>query len=98
MNKTQLIRAISQDTNRTISQEKITVVLDTAVQVMKHALDSGDSVKWSGFGTLTVKNIPPKRLYSPVKKEYVLIESVRKIVFVEPRKQKSYSESMSILG
>lgn len=97
MNKTQLIRAISQDTNRTISQEKITVILDTAVQVMKHALDSGDSVKWSGFGTLTVKDVPPKRLYSPVKKEYILTESVRKIVFVEPRKQKPHSESISKL-
>lgn len=35
MNKEELIRTISQDTNRMVSQEKITMILDTAVEIMK---------------------------------------------------------------
>lgn len=97
MNKKELIRAISQEIEPPISQEKVAQVLDTAVSVIKRTLDAGEPVKWSGFGTLAVKNIMPKRLYSPMKKEYILTESVRKIVFVEPRKQKPTSEPIQIL-
>lgn len=94
MNKKELIRTISQETDLSVSQEKVGLILDTAVSVVKRTLASGEPVRWSGFGTLTVKDIPPKRLYSPVKKEYILTEGTRKIVFIEPRKQKPHSESM----
>ncbi|MCM1353029.1 MAG: HU family DNA-binding protein [Alistipes senegalensis] len=97
MNKKELIHAISQELSLSLSQDKIALVLDKAVEIVKRTLANGESVKWSGFGTLTVKDVPPKRLYSPVKKEYILTESVRKIVFVEPRKQKPHSESISKL-
>lgn len=88
MNKKELVRSISQELDPSLSQDKVAQVLDTAVSVVKRTLDAGEPVRWSGFGTLTVKDIPPKRLYSPVKKEYILTNGVRKIVFVEPRKQK----------
>lgn len=97
MNKKDLVRTISHDLDPPMSQDKIALVLDKAVEIVKRTLANGESVKWTGFGTLTVKDVPPKRLYSPVKKEYILTESVRKIVFVEPRKQKPYSESISKL-
>lgn len=88
MNKKKLIRDISQELDSSVSQEKIAVILDTAVTVVKQTLDAGEPVKWSGFGTLTVKEIPPRRLYSPSLKKYILTKSVRKIVFVEPRKRR----------
>jgi len=97
MNKKELIRAISQEIDPPVSQDKITLILDKAVEVAKRTLASGEPVRWTGFGTLTVKDIPPKRLYSPVKKEYILTKGTRKIVFVEPREQKPHSESMSKL-
>ena len=97
MNKKALIRTISQELVLPLSQDKITMVLDKAVEVAKRTLEVGEPVRWSGFGTLTVKEIPPKRLYSPVKKEYILTEGARKIIFVEPRRQKPNLESMSKL-
>lgn len=88
MNKRELIRAISQEVDSTVSQEKITAILDAAVSLVKRTLEAGESVKWTGFGTLTVKEIPPRRLYSPMLKKYITTKSVQKIVFVEPRRQK----------
>ena len=88
MNKPELIRAITQEVDSTVSQEKITAILDAAVSLVKRTLEAGESVKWTGFGTLTVKEIPPRRLYSPTLKKYITTKSVQKIVFVEPRRQK----------
>lgn len=88
MNKRELIRAISQEVDSTVSQEKITAILDAAVSLVKRTLEAGESVKWTGFGTLIVKEIPPRRLYSPMLKKYITTKSVQKIVFVEPRRQK----------
>lgn len=84
MNKRELIRAISQEVDSTVSQEKITAILDAAVSLVKRTLEAGESVKWTGFGTLIVKEIPPRRLYSPMLKKYITTKSVQKIVFVEP--------------
>lgn len=72
MNKEELIRSVSQDTNRMVSQEKIALILDTAVEVMKRTLESGEPVKWAGFGSLIVKDVPPRRFYSPKLKEYII--------------------------
>lgn len=88
MNKRELIRAISQEVDSTVSQEKITAILDAAVSLVKRTLEAGESVKWTGFGTLIVKEIPPRRLYSPMLKKYITTKSVQKIVFVEPQRQK----------
>lgn len=97
MNKKELIRTISRELDAPMSQNKIALILDKAVEITKRTLASGEPVKWSGFGTLAVKDVPPKRLYSPVKKEYILTKGVRRIVFIEPRKQKPHSEFMSEL-
>ncbi len=85
MNKNELIHAISQDANRMVSQDKIALILDTAVEVMKRTLESGESVKWAGFGSLVVKDVPPRRFYSPKLKEYTLSKGEKKIIFVPPR-------------
>lgn len=64
MNKKTLIRTVSQELDPPVSQTKIALIVDKAVEVTKRTLTSGEPVRWSGFGTLTVKNIPPRRFYS----------------------------------
>lgn len=88
MNKKELIRAISQELAPPMSQEKITLILDKAVEITKRTLAEGEPVKWAGFGSFVMKDIPSKRLYSPTKKGYIVTEGMRKIVFVEPRRRK----------
>ena len=88
MNKKELIRAVSQELTPPMSQDKITLILDKAVEVAKRTLATGEPVKWAGFGSFVIKDIPSKRLYSPSLKKYIVTEGVRKIVFVEPRRRK----------
>lgn len=88
MNKKELVRAISYELNQPISQDKIALVLDKAVEITKRTLADGKPVKWAGFGSFVMKDIPSKRLYSPSLKKYIVTERVRKIVFVEPRRKK----------
>ena len=66
-----MIRTISQELELPISQKKITLVLDKAVEITKRTLATGESMKWSGFGSFVAKDISSKRLYSPsLKKVY----------------------------
>lgn len=85
MNRKSLIRIISLELDPPVSQDRIAVILDKAVEVAKRTLASGEPVKWSGFGTFAVKDIPPRRFYSPKWKKYVVSKGIRKIVFVPPR-------------
>ena len=88
MNKEELIRTVSQETGRILPQEKIALVLNKAVEVMKRTLDSGEAVKWQGFGTLTVKEKPPRRIYSQSEKGLILSKGSRCIIFRESPKKK----------
>ena len=88
MNKKELIRIISYELDPPVSQDKITLVLDKAVEVAKRTLATGEPVKWAGFGSFVMKDVPSKWLYSPSLKKYIVTEGVRKIVFVEPRRRK----------
>lgn len=85
MNKKELVRIISQELDPPLSQEKIARILDKAVEIAKCTLAKGEPVKWTGFGSLVVKDIPPRRFYSPKRKEYVVSKGVRKITFVASR-------------
>lgn len=88
MNKKELIRAISRELDQPMSQDKVALVLDKTVEITKRTLATGEPVKWAGFGSFVMKDIPSKRLYSPSLKKYIVTEGVRKIVFVEPRRRK----------
>lgn len=46
MNKKELICAISYELTPPMSQDKITLVLDKAVEITKHTLATGEPVKW----------------------------------------------------
>ena len=88
MNKKELVRAISQELGPPMSQEKITLVLDKAVEITKRTLATCEPVKWAGFGSFVIKDVPPKRLYSPTLKKYIVTKGMRKVVFVESGKRK----------
>lgn len=85
MNKKELFRTISQELDPPLSQDKIALVLDKAVEIAKRTLATGEPVRWSGFGSFVVKDIPPRRFYSPKRKEYVVSKGVKKISFVASR-------------
>lgn len=85
MNKKDLVRAISQELDPPLSQDRIALVLDKAVEVAKRTLASGEPVRWTGFGSFIVKDILPRRFYSPKRKEYVVSKGVKKITFVSSR-------------
>lgn len=97
MNKGTLIKKVAQELNGSFSQSEIRTILDAAVKIKAEALNKGETVRWTGFGSFVVKEIPPRRFYSPKRKEYMTSSGVKKIVFVEPRKQKPHSEFMSKL-
>ncbi|MEY8590873.1 MAG: HU family DNA-binding protein [Alistipes sp.] len=88
MNKKELIRTVSRELTPSVSQDKVALVLNKTVEIIKHTLDTGEPVKWAGFGSFVIKDIPSKRLYSPTLKKYIVTKGMRKIVFVEPRRRK----------
>lgn len=88
MNKKDLIRTISRELDPPLSQDKIALILDKAVEVTKRTLATGEPVKWTGFGSFIVKDIPPRRFYSPQRQEYATSSGIRRIVFVESGKRK----------
>ena len=71
MNKKALIRTISLELNSAMSQDRKStrlnsshLILDKAVEITKRTLAFGEPVRWSGFGSFVVKDIPPRRFYS----------------------------------
>lgn len=85
MNKTELILTISRELDLPLSQEKITLVLDKAVEITKRTLATGEPVKWSGFGSFILKDIPPRRFYSARLGEYIISKGAKRIAFVPSR-------------
>lgn len=88
MNKEELIRTVSQETDRIIPQDKILLVLNKTVEIISRTLTLGEAVKWSGFGSLVLKESPPRRIYSPSKKEFIVTKGTKSIVFKESEKRK----------
>ena len=88
MNKKQLIRLISRELELPISQEKVTMVLDKAIEITNRTLETGESAKWSGFGSLFIKEVFPQKFYSPKLGKYIITRGGWKIVFKESGKKK----------
>ena len=87
MNKTELIRTISRELDIPLSQDKITQVLDTAVEITKRTLATGESVKWSGFGSFVMKDIPPRLFYSTHCRKCTISKDTKRITFASSRTQ-----------
>lgn len=64
MNKKVRIRTISRELDPPMSQDKIALILVKAVKITKRTLATGESVKWSGFGSFVLKDVPPRLFYS----------------------------------
>lgn len=89
MNKEELVCAVSQQCGRALSRDKVRLALNSAVEVMERTLDSGEPIKWKGFGSLIVKENPSKRMYSPTKKDFIVTKGSKTIVFRESRNKKN---------
>lgn len=85
MNKTELIRTISRELDIPLSQDKITQVLDTAVEITKRTLATGESVKWAGFGSFVMKDVQPRLFYSTHLGKYTTSKGTKRITFVPSR-------------
>lgn len=85
MNKKELIRTISQELDPPISQDKITLILDKAVEITKRTLATGEPVKWAGFGSFVMKDVPPRLYYSTHLGKYTTSKGTKRIVFVPSR-------------
>ena len=85
MNKKELIRAISRELDPPMSQDKITLVLDKAVEITKRTLATGEPVKWAGFGSFVMKDVPPRLFYSIHSEKYAISKGTKRITFVPSR-------------
>lgn len=85
MNKKELIRTISQELDPPISQDKITLILDKAVEITKRTLATGEPVKWAGFGSFVMKDVPPRLFYSIHLGKYTTSKGTKRITFVPSR-------------
>lgn len=85
MNKKELIHTISRELDPPMSQEKIVLVLDKAVEITKRTLAISEPVKWTGFGSFVMKAVPPRRYYSMKQEKYTVSEGTKRIAFVPSR-------------
>ena len=82
MNKKELIRNIAYELELPISQEKITLVLDKAVEITKRTLAVGESVKWSRFGSFVMKDVPSRLFYATHLEKHTTSKGTKRITFV----------------
>ena len=67
MNKTELIKALSEET--TFAKKDIVRILDTLTRVIVRALKKGGKLQWSGFGTFLLARRPARKGINPSTKE-----------------------------
>ena len=75
MNKSELIKSLSEQTN--ISIDEATLVVNTFVDNMKNALLEGDHVEIRGFGSFKVKEYGPYAGRNPRTGQKVEVDSKR---------------------
>lgn len=85
MNKKELIRTISKELTPPMSQDKIALVLDKSVEITKRTLATGEPVKWFGFGSFVMKDVPPRFFYSVHLEKYTTSKGAKRITFVPSR-------------
>lgn len=85
MNKKKLIQTISRELTPPMSQDKVALVLDKAVEITKRTLATGEAVKWAGFGSFVMKDVPPRLFYSIHLGKYTTSKGTKRITFVPSR-------------
>ncbi len=84
MNKSELIKALAEQSN--ISAEEATIVVNTFVDSMKDAMLQGDRVEIRGFGSFKVKNYEAYSGRNPRTGAKVEVKS-KKLPFFRPGKE-----------
>ena len=73
MNKNEFIDEINEKTG--LSKRDCKLCLETMLEVIKSALQNGDSVTLSNFGKFKINNVKPKKLYNFQTKNTELVET-----------------------
>ena len=73
MNKTELIKSLSEET--TFSKKDIARVLDSLTRIVERTLKKGDKLQWSGFGTFVISRRPARMGINPATKERIKLPS-----------------------
>ncbi len=88
MNKSELIKSLSEQTN--ISIDEATLVVNTFVDNMKNALLEGDHVEIRGFGSFKVKEYGAYAGRNPRTGQKVEVEAKRLPFFRAGKELKEY--------
>ncbi|MCF7800228.1 HU family DNA-binding protein [Candidatus Babeliales bacterium] len=74
MNKSELINALSEETN--FSKKDITKVLATFTRIVERTLKKGDKVSLTGFGTYWISRRPARVGINPATKERINLPAI----------------------
>lgn len=88
MNKSELIKTLSEETN--IPIEEAALVVNTFVDSMKDALSDGDRVEIRGFGSFKVKDYGGYSGRNPKTGDMVVVEPKRLPFFRAGKELKEY--------
>jgi DNA-binding protein HU-beta len=79
MNRKELIRTISENTNETIMT--VSTVIDSMVTTITEALEEGDNVQLIGFGTFSVTKRKARKGHNPATGESINIAASKGVKF-----------------
>ncbi|MCL4380513.1 HU family DNA-binding protein [Candidatus Dependentiae bacterium] len=74
MNKSELINALSEETN--FSKKDVTRVLDAVTRIIERSLKKGVKVSITGFGTFSTSLRPARKGINPATKQKINIPAV----------------------
>jgi len=79
MNKTELIKAIADNSN--LSKKDAKTMLVSFCELIKDCLNKGEEVRINGFGKFEVKNRTSRTVINPKTKEKMIIPETKKAYF-----------------
>lgn len=79
MNRAELVAALSKELGKT--QKECEKIVETELDIIIRALQSGDFVRIAGFGRLDTKTMPPRMCHDPRNGNVISVGTVRKPVF-----------------
>ena len=83
MNKTDLIRIVARRTGT--PQRQTAKTINCLLDCIQKGLRLGDKIVLRGFGTFSVKELAPRKIWNPLTEEYMDIPKRKKVRF-EPGK------------
>ena len=77
MNKKELVALAAKEAG--VSQKEAAKVFESVMENISNSVSSGESVVLLGFGTFSLKELPPRNGYNPISKKPIKI-AARKVV------------------